>query len=303
MRSVIVIGASGFLGQQVVKNLLNRGYKVFSVQNKKSLNELENNKIIRGGIKALTFRKIKEINPVAIYHCARPTFSHFRKWGRVLASLKAYRLNKFLLKQIIKSGTSSTLIFASGSLAYGNSNVTHNELSEVNPISYSRQYFFGVKPLIKASKENKNRVLILRFPWIIGNGSWFSWFYLDNIRKYNKIPLFGNGNNKMTFIDIEDAAGLMIEYGEQNIENGIYNIFSPSIFTQKEFIDQLSNHTNAIVVDFKSIYTQGVERAGLDAFTSNILLATNYPNILNKYKFKNPIHKAVELAQSLPKNK
>lgn len=287
MRNVIVIGASGYLGSALVKELMEQGYNVYATQNKKTVDNISKSNIIQGGIRGLNSTLIANINPLTIYHCGRPTYSRLKKLGRRLAAKKAVRLNKYLIKQISSTNLNVPLVFASGSLVYGSSKTAHNEGSELNPISYSRQYIAGEYPLLKAAEEDDFPVLMLRFPWIIGNGSWFSWFYMKNIRENKLVPLFGDGSNRMSLIYLMDATKMMIEYSKGLSTSGIYNIYTPSVLTQSDFASQVAQHFNCEVVDYREIYKEGLEDAALEAFQSNILLDSGYKDILESYNFEN----------------
>ncbi len=286
MQSVILIGGSGFLGSEVRAELLAQGYKVFATENKAQIEHAENIVILSGGIKAITYSKIKEINPVAIYHCGRPTFSRLRKLGRKLASYKAAKLNRNLVKAIKRSGVNVPLVFASGSLAYGNSKTAHFEDSPISPISYSKQYITGERPLLRATNTENYPVLILRFPWLIGNGSWFKWFYHESAKEMGKIPIFGDGQNHMSIISVTDAAKLMVEYPKQFKESGVYNIFSPFHPNQLDFLKLIASKYSCDVVDYKQLYPNGLESAVIEAFESNIIMDSKNKELLDNYNFK-----------------
>ncbi len=285
MQSVIVIGGSGFLGTELVSTLLKKKYRVYVTQNKTIINVKPRLVVINGGINAITVKRINEINPVAIYHCGRPTFARFRKYGRKLAAIKANWLNRILLKRIKYSGTKAPLLFASGSLAYGNSNNPHDESANPNPISYAKQYLYGEKPILEAVKLSDPRVMVIRFPWLLGDGSWFSWFYKSNIIDSNSIPLFGDGSNKMSIIDLSDAAELLVKYAESDLLGNVYNIFSPLSITQYQFLQLLKQQSGSVVVDNRKLYSKGLEAAVNEAFTSSIMLKSKYMSILNKHSF------------------
>ena len=286
MQSVILIGGSGYLGSRVLAELVAQGYKVFATENKAQIGHTKNVEVLSGGIKAITYSEIQEINPVAIYHCGRPTFSRLRKLGRKLASFKAAKLNRKLVKEIRRSGVHVPLVFASGSLAYGNSEVAHFEDSPLSPISYSKQYIAGEKPLLKAINIENYPVLLLRFPWLIGNGSWFKWFYHESAKEAGKIPIFGDGDNHMSIINVTDAARLMVEYPKRYNESGVYNIFSPSCLKQKEFLELIAKSYGCEIVDFKQLYPGGLEKAVIEAFESNIIMDSKYMELLENYGFK-----------------
>ena len=293
MSKVIVIGASGFLGSKVLDHLISEGYQVFATQNNKTIPRANEISIIPGGIKGLSTTRLREINPVAIFHCARPTFPYFKKWGRMLAAEKARRLNKRLVKQLEKSGLATTLVFASGSLSYGNSEVAHSERSPLNPLSYAKQYIRGESPFLKDHSDSKFKVIVLRFPWLLGKGSWFSWFYLKNMQEQKKIPLFGRGYNLMSVIGVHDAARLMILYSKHQLSSGVYNIYSPFLPTQKEFAKMVSAQFNCEITDYRNLYPHGLEKTVVEAFYSNIVLDSDYQEVLQKYPFK-PIEKVLE---------
>ncbi len=286
MHTVIVIGGSGFLGSRVLQELVKRGYRVFATQNKSQLPAHPQVTPIEGGISALTAEMIQQLNPLAIYHCARPTFPRLRKWGRMLAAEKARRLNKQLLHEIKESGTKPQLLFAAGSLSYGSSNTPHDEQSPLNPLSYARQYLRGERPFLKNPHAYPNPVLVLRFPWLLGDGSWFSWFYLKNISQQKPIPLFGKGENHLSIIDANDAAQLMVLYAEQGIGGGVYNIFSPQVYNQKAFLELVRQQFGCEIADYTHLYGHKIEKAAIEAFYSNIILTSKYPDILRVFPFK-----------------
>ena len=280
----MVIGASGYLGSEVLKALQRMDLNLYAVKNNSSITVQKGVEVIEGGLKSLSVETIARINPEIIFHCGRPTYSRLKRIGRRLAARKAGKLNKKLISNIKKSKIKTKLVFASGSLVYGNSDKHHNEGSAPNPISYSKQYFKGELPILN-EKGNKNfKVLTLRLPWLLGKGSWFDWFYLKNISETGRIPLFGDGNNQMSILNISDSAELMVEYGMSNADTGVYNIFSPSTPTQLEFAELVSRVFNCTIVPYAELYPK-LEKAALEAFTSNILLDSRYMGILGEYQF------------------
>lgn len=284
MRNIILIGASGFVGSRVLAELLKEDVLIYAVRNKSEIPSNEKIKVIDGGIKALDAQKLKEIDPEYIFHCARPTFSRLRKLGRKIAARKANSLNKNLIRQIKKSGIQSKLIFASGSLAYGNNTGIIYEKTPLNPISYSRDYIKGEFPITKDKGNENLTILSLRLPWMIGDGSWFQWFYKNNIDDSGQIPLFGSGKNIMSLMDVEDAARLMICYAKKMNDTGAYNVFSPFQYTQEDFVKRVQRVLGGTTVEHKKMYPK-LEKAALEAFQSNIQLGTNYPEVLNNYSF------------------
>lgn len=284
MRNVVLIGGSGYLGSKVLEYLLESDLQIYAVINKAPVLESKNVTLVEGGINALTVNFLKEVQPEIIYHCGRPTYSRLKSIGRRLAAKKAFYLNSRLLENIKKGSPDSKLVFASGSLGYGSSDSIINETAPLNPISYSRQYIAGEYPVIKASGGSELNVMLLRFPWLIGDGSWFKWFYLNNIKESGRIPVFGDGRNIMSILDLNDAATLMIRYGESSFKKGVYNIFSPEQISQLEFVHKVNEVYGCEVVPFEEIYPK-LEKAAREAFLSNIELGTDFSDILDEYSF------------------
>lgn len=285
MKKAIVIGGSGFLGSELLNVLSVENIEVLAVVNKSMPVVTKNQNTLTGGIEAVSSSVLNDFQPDVIFHCARPTLPRLRKFGRILAARKAYKLNKKLIHNIHHSESKPTLVFASGSLMYGNSSIPHYESSPLNPVSYAKQYFKGEQPLLDAMHQNKLNVSILRFPWLLGNGSWFKWFYLESVKKQNLIPVFGSGENLMEIIDVKDAARLMKLYAAKNPEPGVYNISSGKPVSQVNFVEEVANVFHGKIVDYKSIFPKGIEKEAIEAFTSNITLKSKHTTILDTFGF------------------
>jgi len=293
MNTILLIGGTGFLGSHLLNVLLKNHEDIYVVEHKKKIKDVKELRVIRGGIKALNSGMINKIRPDVIYHCARPTVPKLRKAGRKIAAYKAEKLNSRLLNELKKSKVQPSLVFASGSLMYGNSKEAHNEHSGLNPISFARQYFKGERPLVSACFRNDYPVQILRFPWILGDGSWFKWFYMEAMKKYRAIPSFGDMKNTMQFIDVHDAAELMRLYATKAPAPGIYNVFSDQSLRQEDFVKMLSKIFRLPVKNYEEIFTKQLEKEVQEAFASNIVLNTSYPDILDKYTFKS-LHESLD---------
>jgi len=293
MKKAIVIGGSGFLGSELLRILSVEKTETLVIVNKSKPVLFENQKTIQGGIEAVSTSFLTSFQPDVIFHCARPTLPKLRKLGRIVAARKASRLNRNLLRNIENSHQSPKLIFASGSLMYGNSREAHDESSSIRPISYAKQYFKGEKPLVDAVKKNNLSIIILRFPWLLGNGSWFKWFYLENILKNKTIPRFGTGDNLMEIVDVKDAAKLMSLYASIKSGSGIFNICHGKPVSQLNFVKEVSDVFSGKIVDYKSIFPKGPEKEAIEAFTSNILLKSRFNAILESFEFS-PLKKTLE---------
>lgn len=267
------------MGRHVISELINRGIEVHAIEHHTPLVGLPGLNIIGGSISSVDRKLIRSIKPDAIFHLARPRFPRLRIAGRVLAARWAAIQNRRLVREMEKSGHTAGLIFASGSLMYGSSAIPSDEDTPMRPFSFARQYYPGEIPILDALKSGKIPVRVIRLPWLLGKGSWFEWFYLKSMREHQAIPLFGDGNNLMEIIDIEDAARLMIIIAMSANPKGTFNLVSPGAIIQHKFAELLSSLSGFPVKDYRQLFPGGLEKEALQAFTSNIELTTKYPDL------------------------
>ncbi len=299
MKRVLLIGGSGFLGRHLLHELGIGRYQVYALEHKQPLKAGAGITVIRGGLGTVTPALIREIKPDVVFHTGRPTFPGLRKAGRMMAARYAYWLNKRLLNSLAESGLKPKLVFASGSLMYGSSTASTQENSPLNPLSFARQYYRGEMPVLRALEQDQLPVMIFRIPWILANGSWFRWFYLEPMKRHRAIPLFGEGGNHMEILDIRDAARIMIRYTEQVAAPGIVNLLSAGPITQSAFASKLSDASGLPVKDYREVFPGKIEKAAMEAFTSNIILDTVHGDFFKMLDYT-PLDKSLEwiLAQN-----
>jgi nucleoside-diphosphate-sugar epimerase len=298
MKRVLLIGGSGYLGSYLLEELKAGEFEVFALVNRSSLADESGIKIIQGGLASISTSLIDEIMPDIIFHCARPVIPRFKKWGRIMAAQIAAKHNRNLIKNLSKSSSKPLLVFASGSLMYGSHREPRDENSPLQAISYARQYYKGEIPILKALEEHKYPIMLMRLPWLLGNGSWFKWFYLHWIEKAKAIPAFGDRNNLMEIIDVRDAANLILKYAREIATPGIYNIPSSGAISQQAFLNASSDVFNVPVKDYTEVIPGNIEKEALEAFTSNIILKTNHGDVLDEFRYT-PLKKTlIEIKKS-----
>lgn len=279
MKKALVIGGSGFAGRHLIDGLLKEGCEVYAIEHKAQIPGNLNVRVIKGGISAVDSHLIRSIQPDYIFHYARPKLPYLRKAGRLMAARYASWQNKRLIRELENPGHQSKLIFASGSLMYGSSPSPLDEDSPIHPVSFASQYHRGEIPILNAEKSGKIPVMVMRFPWLLGRGSWFEWFYLRTMEKSSTVPLFGNGDNKMEVLDIRDATKMVMRYAFENEGSGIFNLVSAKAITQLEFASAISSVSGMPVRDYREVFHGHLEKEALQAFSSNIVLATKYPHL------------------------
>lgn len=283
MKSAIVIGASGFLGQHVLRALKAHGYMVYAVVHRRPV-DADDALLIEGGINSINSKLIDQVKPELIFHCARPSFPKLRRFGRKISASAAYRYNKRLIRNLQGSVEKPLLIFSSGSLLYGNSGNPHPENAPLEPISYARQYHRGEIPMAALAASGDYPVCLFRLPWLLGPASWFKWFYLDPAKQKKAIPTFGGMDNLMEIIDIRDAVSIMLHYARTGA-TGIINIPGSSTIKQGEFAAQVSETFEVPVKNYEELFPGGLEKEAIEAFTSNITLSSKHLEKIRNFSF------------------
>jgi nucleoside-diphosphate-sugar epimerase len=130
-----------------------------------------------------------------LVHAARPSAGTDR--GRRRIAKRTAVANEAMLSAAQMHGLHTLAVH--GSLSYGDCGETIvTPASAVNPIGYAQAYAIGEAPW-------RSRVgagcTIVRAPWIMSSGSWFSMLYASAT-----VPCFGDGSMWMSIVDLERFA-------------------------------------------------------------------------------------------------
>jgi nucleoside-diphosphate-sugar epimerase len=116
---------------------------------------------------------------------------------------------------------------------------------------------------------------MLRLPWVIGQGSWFQWNYLDLMHQRRYVPLYGDGGNIMSFIDNAAIGAIILELAPTDFK-GTLNLFHPNHLSQKEWARMLSLLSGLPLRAIDENDEGSFGNAALEAFTTHIALSSKY---------------------------
>lgn len=289
-KKIFILGGTGFIGAALTRQLAeNRRTNdlMMLIHRRAPLRELEQINTNTGSLGSFDLSLLDRFSPDTIIHMAR--MSGRGRTGRFFAAWNGARANRRIIDHLQLKESKSHVIYVSGTLVYGDcGDRPVDEDRPINPVAFAREYISAEKPWMDAMEKGVVPVTILRPPWIMGKGSWFAEFYLKSIREHRAVPLFGDGENWMSLIDVEDCAGL-VAYAVRKAEPGrYYNLFSPgACVTQREFVERLAKKTGSEVKKFDADEVKG--RYGLalwEAFTFSNFSSTKYPEFIAGYDFK-----------------
>ena len=289
-KKIFILGGTGFIGTALTRKLAeNRRTNdlMMLIHRRAPLRELEQINTNTGSLGSFDLSLLERFSPDTIIHLAR--MSGRGRAGRFFAAWNGTRANKRIISYLESKESKPHVIYVSGTLVYGDcGDHPVDEDRPIHPVAFAREYISAEKPWMDALEKAAVPVTILRPPWIVGKGSWFAEFYLKSIREHRTVPLFGDGQNWMSLIDVEDCSGLIAHAVRRAKPGRYYNLFSPcACVRQSEFVERLAKKTGSEV---KKIEEDEVkDRYGptlWEAFTFSNISSTKYPEFIAEYDFK-----------------
>jgi len=208
-QKILVTGSSGFIGNNIIKNIKNKffygiGRKSKKKINKKNLLLFKENLFKNITVKNLNLFKIKFD---FIIHCAGK--------GIVSNNKTEFKKNILALKNVLdymkKYSQKTNLIFISTLSVYGNKNKKLSEKDSLNPMSHYAKSKIKAENLCKLySKKYNLKILILRVGPLYGIGL-KKQFIFDACKKIsnNKNTFFGTGKEIRDYLHIDDFSFLI----------------------------------------------------------------------------------------------
>lgn len=289
---IFLLGGTGYIGSVLIGKLAADRQKhqlMALVHRRAPYRQLEQVDTYSGSLGSFDLSLLDRFQPDTLVHLAR--MSGTGRLGRFWAAFRGSRANRRIIRHLRNQRAKPHVIYVSGSLVYGDGGEADvDEASPIKPTSFALEYIKAEQPWMDEAASGGLPVTILRPPWIIGRGSWFAGFYLNSIRQHGTVPLFGDGRNLMSLLDVEDCAGL-IAHALQHARPGLsYNLFAPgACLTQLEFARKLSAQTGATI---RQLGNEEIRRthgqAVLEAFTFSSRIATRHPEFAAGYRFKFP---------------
>ena len=284
-KSVLVTGATGFIGSRLVDELIKKEYDVTSLIRKgKEVNSKSN--IIYGD---LTDEKIdfKDLKFDCVFHLASHT--PLEKNKKILEKVNLEGTKK--LFQEIKSITKS-IIYISGLGVYGETDgAVIDESQNYNPnTNFVKIRLNAEKYLKDNAMEHKIDFAVVHFGDVYGPDGWFYEMLVKRLKK-NTFRMPKGGNYYKGFVHVDDAVGSMIAILEKQAFGESFIIADSMPVSFKEFsnftADQInSKHPGSVPV----FLAKAVLGSDLIKLLTTSMKVSN-KKILEIYDFKYPNYK------------
>ena len=230
-KSVLVTGATGFIGSRLVNSLVEKQYNVSSLIRKGKIGHVKSKNMICD----LTDSKL--VIPDSEFDCVFHLASHtpLEKNKKVLEKVNLWGTKN--LFNHIKDKTKA-ITYISGLGVYGETQDTIvDESFPYNPnTDFVKIRLEAQKFLEKNCKEIGINFTVIHFGDVYGSGGWFYEVLVKRLLK-NTFRLPKGGDYYKAFVHVDDAVGSMISILEKNLTNETYIVSDPTSVKFKEFVD------------------------------------------------------------------
>jgi len=240
-KHIFVLGGSGFIGRAVISSLQRSGHRVSALVRRSSVPD--GVEALRGDVRDFDWRRLEKDLPDAIIHLAR--IPGRRKLSRWIAGHQGRMASNRLLRWLQTLDNPPHLVFTSGTLVYGDrGKAAIDETAPLRPIAFQRDYVRAEHPILEVMGKTLP-VSVVRPPWVIGGDSWFRQFYFESAGRDGTVTQFGNGENLMSLVHVNDCAGQICEVALLGTPGRVYNICAGPAITQSRFVQLVAEHMEA----------------------------------------------------------
>jgi nucleoside-diphosphate-sugar epimerase len=282
-KSVLVTGATGFIGSRLVTELINRGYDVTSLIRKGKEGNLKSNIIYGDLIKEKI--DFKDLEFDCVFHLASHT--PLEKNKKVLEKVNLDGTKK--LYDEIKTRTKS-IIYISGLGVYGETgDKVINESQQYNPnTNFVKIRLEAEKYLKENSKQNKIDFAVVHFGDVYGADGWFYEMLVKRLKK-NTFRMPKGGEYFKGFVHVDDAVQSMISVLEHKSFGESFIVADSMPITFKEFSNFTADQIGAKHPGSVPIFLAKAVLGGdlIKLLTTSMKVSNNKISKIHQFKYPN----------------
>ena len=230
MKTVVIFGGSGFIGQHVIRRLAKKGFKII-IPYQKQVNEAQLRLLgTTGQIMPIYFKSINEKILFNEMSKADVVFNLKTQWSEKKTSFEngIFNFNKKLIDFLKSMEKNKPFIFFSG---IGVDKKNNSERSEM--ILKSEKYI----------QENLNNYAIIRPGVVIGFDDQFIKRLVYIFKMFFFVPQFVNGKSKIQPVFVDDISIAIDKIlTESSKSNHIFELVGNEIYTYKELYSLIASY-------------------------------------------------------------
>ena len=284
----LILGASGFLGEAFARHLQAAGEPAACLIHRSPLPaEIRPVRLYHGSLLTFPWRILEADPPRAIIHFAR--LSAPSAAGRRLAAQASTMANRRLLAWLERLAQPPRLVLIAGTLAYGPS--TDEEIYEdhaLHPAGFAREYARGEAPILAAMAAGRLPVQVMRPAWVYGARSWLRGFFFTPMLRQGHVPLYGEGDNRMALIHVEDAAALIDFLSREAPAGESYNLLCGAPLRQAELAETLSRISGLPIKRITRRDFPSRDRGVWESLTFSQRTASRHAGLYQRHGFRHP---------------
>lgn len=252
---IFVTGATGFIGQSLITNLLNQNHEIIalvrSVEKIKKFEWFNKVNYIVKDLKNITKNDLDDINADIIYHLA---------WSNLPNYQDPIHIEKNLPEQIqflkcVAESKIKKIIISGSCLEYGLQNGSLTETNSLHPTTFYGLAKISVFSMINYLKNKFNLEFVwFRVFYVYGNHQNINSLYpslISAIKNKDIVFRMSHGNQVRDFIHINDVVNYFLLPLNHINMNGVYNICSGKGMKVRDFVKNIIKlHGSEIKIDF-----------------------------------------------------
>ena len=228
MKTVVIFGGSGFIGQHIIRRIAKQGYRII-IPHQKPINEAKLRLLgVIGQIISLRFRSLNETKIQRQLQKASVVINLKTLWDEKKISFKdgIFNFNKQLVNVLVKMNNNKQFIYFSGLD------------SDVKEYSKRSEMIFRSENYIQKYLSNS---IIIKPGVILGGEDRFLKALLPLFNISFFIPLFGSGKTKFQPVFIDDISIAVNKIIIESLKGKhTFELVGPEIFIYKDFYNYLA---------------------------------------------------------------
>jgi nucleoside-diphosphate-sugar epimerase len=227
---VLVSGATGFVGQVVCAELLERGHEVAALVRRPG-SEPAGSSAVQGDLSdagALT-RVVEDVSPDCVIHLAAEIASQRDASKIVEVNVEGTRR----LLAACAAGGRPRFVFAS-TVVTGDAGGA--QLEEDTPLTVETAYGRSKQEGERLVRDSGLHNVIVRPSHVYGPGGWYEEEFVRRLRQLGRFAVIGSGQNWWDVVRVEDVAGAFVDAAERAPSGALYHVVDDEPIRYYDFV-------------------------------------------------------------------